>query len=73
MKRSDMTKQMAGYWLGLFPKEYLELHQMDEEIFNEVEEKMGALLAFLEHTGMKPPVEDVCPVLFTSKFVWDKE
>lgn len=32
-----------------------------------------AILNKIEELGMKPPVEEVCPVLFTSKQVWESE
>jgi hypothetical protein len=31
------------------------------------------ILGKIEQLGMKPPVEEVCPVLFTTKNVWEKE
>ena len=32
------------------------------------------VLDYLENVvGMRPPVKDRCPVLFTDKFVWEKE
>ena len=32
-----------------------------------------AILTKIEQLGMKPPVEEVCPILFTSKQVWESE
>lgn len=53
MKRSEMVKQMAEYWLGLLPGESPE--EIGAELFAEVETHMGQLLKFMEHKGMKPP------------------
>lgn len=72
MKRSQMVEGMAEYWLGLFPGRPFDEDNLGE-IFHDVKENMDRLLSFMEHKGMKPPVEDVCPVLFNSKFVWEKE
>ena len=69
MKRSDMTRQMMEYWLGLFPNE----DYYGEEFQDSVEKRMGELLGFLEYKGMKPPVTEICPVLFTEKQTWEKE
>lgn len=32
-----------------------------------------AILAKVEELGMKPPKEETCPVLFQTKFIWEKE
>jgi hypothetical protein len=32
-----------------------------------------AVLAKVEELGMQPPVEEVCPVLFTTKRIWERE
>lgn len=32
-----------------------------------------AVLAKIEELGMKPPVEQMDPVLYTTKLVWEKE
>ena len=72
MKRSDMVKEMTRHWLALFPGEKAEL-LYGSEIVKSIEDNMSSLLWFLEHKGMQPPVEEVCPVLFTNKRVWEKE
>lgn len=66
MKRSDMIQQMSEVWLGLFPGEDVREYGVDVE---DLRHKMSNLLSFLEHRGMKPPVEEVCPVIFTTKYV----
>jgi hypothetical protein len=73
MKKSEMARQMAEYWVGLFPGENPENMGVDEELVEDIAGKMESLLGFLEHRGMKPPVEKVCPVLFTSTQVWEDE
>lgn len=73
MKRSEMIKQMAESWLGLFPRGLVEEAYYKEEMIEEVEGRMGKLLAFMEHKGMKPPVEEVDPVIYTTKYVWEPE
>lgn len=60
---------MTNYWLGLFPDET----QQYDDIKDEVKENMSRLLSFLEYHGMKPPVDEVCPVIFTTKHVWENE
>lgn len=38
------------------------------------EETMAeAILLKIEQLGMKPPVEETCPVLFNTKHTWEKE
>jgi len=69
MKKSKMVQEMTEFWLALFPDEKM----YDPLLFEEVKERMGVLLTFLERKGMKPPVEDVCPVLFQTKHVWEQE
>jgi hypothetical protein len=73
MKRSDMVIKMTEHWLGLFPNQSPEDMEMDWHLFDEVSGKMSSLLEILEYLGMKPPKEEVCPVLFTSKNVWERE
>lgn len=73
MKRSKMIREMAEYWLGLFPGENVDNAIYEQTLVNEAEEKMSNLLSFLEHKGMKPPIQDVCPVLFQTKYVWEQE
>lgn len=51
MKRSEMAKKMAEYWLGLFPNE----NPYDAAFMEELGESMGYLLDFVEHKGMEPP------------------
>lgn len=31
------------------------------------------ILKMMEQEGMKPPIKEKCPVLFTDRFVWEKE
>ena len=62
MKRSEMVLKLAQYL-----KEYTSICE------DRVEKHADELLALAEHFGMKPPVEEHCPVLFTPKHVWEKE
>lgn len=55
MKRSKMVRNMTEYWLGLLPNENPANMGYEEGLFQDVEEKMGSLLNFLEHSGMTPP------------------
>lgn len=73
MKRSEMIQLMAEHHLGLFPKEDPIHMGADPELFEEIKKNMDRLLYFLEYKGMKPPVADICPVLFTTKYVWEPE
>jgi hypothetical protein len=68
-----MVQEMTEFWLGLFPDEDPGNMGFDEEMFEEVGYRMDKLLKFIEKKGMKPPVEDVCPVLFQTKHVWEQE
>ena len=70
MKRSDMVIKMTDYWLGLFRNEAIEF---EDELIPEVKENMSGLLALLEYHGMKPPVEDVCPIIWTTSHKWENE
>jgi hypothetical protein len=70
MKRSDMINRMADHWFGLLHINKLEV---EEELYNDAKIKMDALLHMMENHGMKPPVEDVCPVIFKTTHVWEKE
>lgn len=36
-------------------------------------QQASAILSKIEELGMKPPVEEVCPVLFQTKYTWEKE
>lgn len=73
MKRSDMVVKMTEHWLGLFPGEFPGRMELDRELFNDVAGKMNGLLNMLEHYGMQPPVEEICPVIFKTQYVWEKE
>lgn len=59
MKRSEMLENIASVIRDTF---LLNDSQQAEAILNKI-----------ESLGMKPPIEEVCPVLFTSKQVWEKE
>jgi hypothetical protein len=63
MKRSYMVERIANLLLKQNPYfPYSGFHTKAEEI-----------LDLLEKEGMKPPIKERCPVLFTDKFVWEKE
>jgi hypothetical protein len=55
--------------------------KMLEEIVNVIKDTYllsdqymaAAVLAKVEELGMKPPKEEVCPVLFQTTFIWEKE
>lgn len=73
MKKSQMIHEMAEHWFGINPDEERNL-TVDDELFDAVRDKMVGLLNFLESRGMKPPIEDVCPVLFHTKgHRWEEE
>lgn len=72
MKRSEMVKLMTDTWLGIMPWD-APGSMTDPETYKHVSEGMSSLLSNMEYRGMKPPVEDTCPVLFTTKYVWEKE
>lgn len=73
MKRSTMVTQMTEYWLGLFPSGAAVQSDLEEGLKEEVEDRMGRLLAFLEYHGMKPPMEKVDPVIWKTTLVWEDE
>lgn len=73
MKKSEMIAKMTDFWLELSPKSEYVNPEVNDEIVAKVEDSMGKFLSFLEYQGMKPPVEKVCPVLFTTEFVWEDE
>lgn len=39
----------------------------------DLSESAEAILTAIEKAGMKPPLEENCPVLFNTKHVWGKE
>jgi NOL1/NOP2/fmu family ribosome biogenesis protein len=55
MKRSEMVQRMAEYWVGLLPNENLENIELDPQLFEEVKERMGQMLSYLENKGMSSP------------------
>lgn len=63
MKRSDMVKILSNH-----------LHE-NTSMADRLEANFQAdqIIALVESFGMKPPVEDVCPVIFKTTHVWEKE
>lgn len=57
-KRSEIVRRMSEYWFGLIPGEEMADIYDDPGLFDEVQERMGELLGFLEHKGMLPPPRD---------------
>lgn len=65
MKRSVMLAIIRGtirYNIGYIGEVHEKLPELSEDI-----------LTTMETMGMKPPIKERCPVLFTDKFVWEKE
>ena len=61
MKRSEMLNRIT------YALKHLNYKEMD------IEHVANTVLTVVEVGGMKPPVEEICPVLFTTKNVWEKE
>ncbi len=57
MKRSEMVRRMAEFWVGLIPGQNPQNVNLDPDDFEEIKDRMGDLLYMLEYKGMLPPLE----------------